>query len=282
MLHSSLLLSSSRFLNAFFTLVIMRLPWHDDSMSIQKTWNPLLYDDSQNYVSAYGQCLLEFFPKKPHLDVLDVGSGTGDLSEAIHKLGHNVVGIDSSLEMVNLAIDKFPHLKFIHQDAYHIDFDSCFDVIFSNETFHWVHQQAKLLNSLFSALRPEGVLICEFGSDQNIARIRSVFSQVLSDRGFGDFSPFYFPSKTEYHHMLLQAGFTVDFIECFSRPTILPGGTKGLLLWMQQFFSTALSTFSKVEQLSIIRQCEKLLYPYLFNGNSWVADYSRLRVRASK
>ena len=61
----------------------------------------------------------------PNQKIVDVATGTGTLAYELAKLGHTVVGIDVSTEMLNPAIKKYSKnldLSFEQADATHLLF----------------------------------------------------------------------------------------------------------------------------------------------------------------
>lgn len=47
--------------------------------------------------------------------VLDYGCGYGRMSHNLHALGfRNIMGVDTSAEMIRRAVDTFPHIRFTH------------------------------------------------------------------------------------------------------------------------------------------------------------------------
>ncbi len=249
-------------------------------MNKKKQWDSKLYDQSQDFVSAYGKALINELPTEKGLNILDLGCGTGDLSHEIMLLRHQVLGIDASPSMIQLAQEKYPSIEFRVKDATQLNFQNFFDVVFSNATFHWIAEQDVLLSVIRQSLKPNGYLICEFGAQGNIEQLCRAFDQALQKRGARYITPFFFPSDQEYTQLLNKAGFEIETLYSFSRPTILPHGAAGLGYWMQQFFSTRLQEYSEQEQAEIIQDCEQQLQPTLFNGKEWVADYRRLRIKA--
>ena len=63
--------------------------------------------------------------------VLEIGCGTGELLNAV-KPG-NGVGIDFSKNMINIASNKFPHIKFIEMDAENLNLVEKFDYIIMSD-----------------------------------------------------------------------------------------------------------------------------------------------------
>jgi trans-aconitate methyltransferase len=68
-----------------------------------------------------------------------------------------VLGIDSSQGMIDKANKQEQHnLQFKLSDIDEINFESEFDLIFSNATLHWIKNHAGLLNNVFNALKRGG------------------------------------------------------------------------------------------------------------------------------
>ena len=52
--------------------------------------------------------------------VMDVGCGAGPLAEALIQAGFDVTGVDTSVELLELACANAPTAHFVHASAYHI------------------------------------------------------------------------------------------------------------------------------------------------------------------
>ncbi|GLB24521.1 SAM-dependent methyltransferase [Lacrimispora xylanolytica] len=241
-------------------------------------WNSTLYDKSHSFVSEYGYDLITYLPSDKNQCILDLGCGTGDLTKKLSEICNEVIGIDGSEEMIEAAKIKYPHLNFQVMNASLIPWESKFDIIFSNAVFHWIPDQEILLKRIYSALKDGGSLISEFGAYGNISAIESAYSSVVPSYK----SPFYFPTVESYSVVLKKAGFSIQKIYDYDRPTPLSDGKYGLRKWMKQFFSNDLSSYNNLEQENILKDVESLLENQLFDGEKWVADYRRIRVIVSK
>ena len=94
-------------------------------------WDARLYDQSHDFVAAYGENLLGMLPDG--LDfVVDVGCGTGALTEALTARAARVVGIDASPDMIVQARMRLPRVEFLVMDACDMPWNGCVDALFSN------------------------------------------------------------------------------------------------------------------------------------------------------
>ncbi|MGH2645333.1 MAG: class I SAM-dependent methyltransferase, partial [Chitinophagaceae bacterium] len=80
-------------------------------------WNASLYDKEHDFVSRYGENLIEILNPVAGEHILDLGCGTGDLAHEIFLTGCTITGVDSSEQMIKEAKKKFPQMKFACGDA---------------------------------------------------------------------------------------------------------------------------------------------------------------------
>lgn len=243
-------------------------------------WDSILYDNKHDFVAEYGKALLEFVPHNPAQSILDLGCGTGTLTAQLSRLGKIAVGVDSSQSMISKAKEQFADITFMVCDALSLPFYQEFDVVFSNAVFHWISDHNALLNSVYKALKPSGLLICEFGAAGNISSIENTFAKACRRLGYEYETKFNFPTCEDFGKSLKNCGFIIDKIYDYDRPTPLKDGEDGLSNWMKQFFASELSEMPLKAQAAIIQKVEEELKDLLWNGNEWTADYRRLRAVA--
>lgn len=243
-------------------------------------WNAVLYDSKHAFVAEYGKGLLEFVPENKNQSILDLGCGTGTLTAQLKNLAETVIGIDSSDGMIKRAQAQYADIKFMVCDALALPFENRFDVVFSNAVFHWIADHNALLKNVYRALKPNGILVCEFGAKGNIAIIENAFMKACRDFGYEYIPRFNFPTSEHFADLLKKNGFTIDKLYEYDRPTPLKDNESGLANWMKQFFAADLELMSEAVQDEIIQKVEALTKKSLWNGSEWVADYRRLRAIA--
>lgn len=240
-------------------------------------WNAVLYDNKHDFVAEYGKGLLEFVPKNKNQHILDLGCGTGTLTSQLADLADTTIGLDSSESMIEKAREHYADIQFVVGDALALPFEKQFDVVFSNAVFHWIADHNTLLKQIHKVLKPNGLLICEFGANGNIATIENTFMAACRDFGY-DYKPkFNFPTSQEFADLLEKNKFVIEKIYDYDRPTPLKDKEKGLANWMRQFFASDLERIPEKAQNEIIEEVDKLTKESLWNGKEWVADYRRLR-----
>ena len=247
-------------------------------------WNASLYDQKHDFVSKFGANLVDLLAPQKQEQILDVGCGTGDLANEMASSGAIVRGIDASKEMIRSAQQKYPMLAFETQDAATMDYTNQFDAVFSNAALHWMKQQDKVIANIYSALKQQGRFVAEMGGKGNIASIVGALRKSMEELHLPyeeQYFPWYFPAAEEYHAMLENAGFTVQMMTLYERPTPLHG-EDGLRNWLVMFSNNILQHLRNDEKELVYAKCEELLKPNYYQGNHWIADYWRLRFIATK
>ena len=244
-------------------------------------WDASAYDRRHGFVAEYGRALLALVPDDPALSVLDLGCGTGTLTVQLAANGRRVVGADSSPEMIERARAQYPGIDFRVCDALALPFDGEFGAVFSNAVFHWIGDHDALLQNIRRALKPGGLLICEFGAEGNVQTISDAFAWACAEQGLTVHSRFNMPSAEVFGRQLTDSGFIIDGLYAFDRPTPL-SGSDGLACWMKQFFAGELASLPGDVRPAVIARAEALARPALWDGARWIADYRRLRAVAHR
>jgi trans-aconitate methyltransferase len=251
-------------------------------MPPSNTWNTELYEAKHDFVWKLGEGVLELLAAQPGERILDLGCGTGHLTQRIADTGAEVVGIDVSPDMIGQARQNFPKLTFLLQNATELTFDSEFDAIFSNAALHWMTEATTVAERMAAALKPGGRLVAEFGGEGNIDAIMEAIHAVLHNY-LPSIPPsnHWYPSIGQYAVVLEDEGLEVRLARLFDRPTPLEGET-GMGHWIRQFKGYYYDGLPAKERERAIAETVELLRPSLWRDGQWVADYRRLQVVAFK
>jgi trans-aconitate methyltransferase len=248
----------------------------------EQAWNPTHYDRAGAFVPQLAGDLIELLAPRPGERVLDLGSGTGDLTQQLAAAGARPLGLDASREMVAAAARKHPNLSFVVGDGQQLSFDGEFDAVFSNATLHWLPRADDVAAGVARALRPGGRFVAEFGGARNVQSVRDAMQAELAARGIEGYATpaWFFPSVPQYARVLEQAGLFVHSLVWFERPTRLDGAC-GLADWLELFCLPLLRALGE-RRAEVVQGVEQRCRAQLFTDDAWWLDYTRLRVVASK
>jgi len=166
----------------------------------------------RHFVSTGGlettEIFLEMLDLKPEQYVLDIGCGIGGSAFLMaEKYGANVLGMDLSANMVNIALERANEIndsrvQFEISDATkRIYKPSSFDVVYSRDTILHIPDKLSLFKYFFKWLKPGGKLLisdycCSDGEHS------PEFKKYVEGRGYILYSP------KEYGKIIERAGFT--------------------------------------------------------------------------
>jgi trans-aconitate 2-methyltransferase len=92
--------------------------------------------------------------------VADLGCGPGNSTELLVErfAGAEVIGVDSSPDMLRQARERLPSCTFVEGDLADWTPEQGTELLFGNAVFHWVPDHPKVLARLLQSLPPAGVL----------------------------------------------------------------------------------------------------------------------------
>lgn len=199
-----------------------------------REWNADSYHKVSTPQVDWGTATLARLPLEGDELVLDIGCGTGRLTEMLlDRLPRGrVVGIDLSTNMLTVA-REFLRPRFGRQihlvlaDASRLPVDGAADAIFSTATFHWVHDHPLLFRSLFAALKPGGRLVAQCGGGPNLARLHVRASLLMQTPRFAPYftsweEPWEFADDSTTAGRLEKAGFENIKTSLVPAPVVQP------------------------------------------------------------
>lgn len=251
----------------------------------ENTWNTSLYDKKHDFVFKYGEYLVQMLTPQEGERILDIGCGTGYLTNLIAASGAFVTGMDSSIDMIAKARNEYPHLPFRLASVTDFNFNEPFDAMFSNAVLHWVTEKEQAVQSMYNNLKPGGRLVLEMGGKGNVEKIIETLKQALRNHGYKQHATrelWYFPSLSEYTGLLEKQGFRVTYATHYSRETELKDTQQGIKDWVHMFAGAFLEGIDANAKDAILEEVQETLRQTQFRNQKWYADYKRLRVVAIK
>lgn len=245
----------------------------------KQTWRADDYAKDARFVSDYGLSLVDLLAPQKGEHILDLGCGEGALTQVLANAGADVMGVDASLDMINATKARGLDAQVVDGEA--LLFNQEFDAVFSNAAMHWMTRPDAVIAGVQRALKPGGRFVAEMGGHGNVAAIRTAITAVLST----DYAIeadlkniWYFPSVSEHQLRLENAGFIIDEIQLFARPTPLKAGMER---WLKILSAPALVLVPESERVAARQKIAKLVAPALQQQNGdWIGDYVRLRFSA--
>jgi trans-aconitate 2-methyltransferase len=174
-------------------------------------WDPNQYHKFQAQRSAPFFDLLALVDVRPHLKVVDLGCGTGELTRQLADRLPNsdVTGLDSSPQMLEKAASfSSPSLRFEQGDQSQLTGE--WDLIFSNAALQWSENHAELIPRLYGRLAAGGQIAVQVPSNHNHIShqiIREIAGEEPFHRILGGFQR-YAPvlSIDQYAQLLFDCG----------------------------------------------------------------------------
>lgn len=156
-----------------------------------REWNAEAYHRVSDPQVRWGLPVLARLPLRGDELVLDIGCGTGRLTEKLlERLPRGgVVAVDLSSNMLAAARDflapRFgPRIHFAVADAAALPIAGCAQAVFSTATFHWVTDHARLFRSIHAALAPGGRLVAQSGGGPNLRRLHERCRALMEEQDF--------------------------------------------------------------------------------------------------
>lgn len=210
----------------------------------QQKWNAEDYAKNSSAQFQWGQELIAKLFLQGSESVLDIGCGDGKISAQLAQIvrNGNVLGIDSSANMIRFASEQFPptknpNLAFLHMDATRIFLSEKFDVAFSNSALHWIEDQTSVLRGVHSCLRPGGKILFQMGGRGNATEVFNVIHRVLQDPRWQPYYvnftlPYHFYGPEDYEACLLESRFHPVRVELMPKD-MRSQGTEALMGWLR-------------------------------------------------
>lgn len=149
-------------------------------------------------------------------NILELGCGTGNVTLQLLKSGYEVVGIDSSVEMLHIAKEKIAdfgsNIILINQDIANLDFEVYqIDMIIAcNDVFNYIYNEKdlkKIFDFAYRHLKKDGILLFDYSS-------KNKFENILDGNVFcEDFGDYYYVWKNFYDRKNAKLLINIDIFQ---------------------------------------------------------------------
>ena len=151
---------------------------------------------------------------RPGTRVLDIGCGPGDFTSDFSDSGALVTGVDFAPEMIRVARERFPEVRFEVADAESLPFDDgSFDVVVGAYFVHHLARPEVAFREIFRVLRSGGRFVFVIPIQEAQASFGSLFSAVSEhhEQEALPGGPLLLELDTSVHKSMLAAA---GFVEC--------------------------------------------------------------------
>lgn len=142
------------------------------------TWDPSKYNEfKEDRYKPFGD-LTSHIVDRPNLKVIDLGCGTGELTQKLSNQLTNpvVLGIDSSAEMLAKAPQQENILFRQFSISEQLEQETKWDLIFSNAALQWVDHHEELFTKIISRINSGGQLAVQMPQ-----QTENVLNKILLD-----------------------------------------------------------------------------------------------------
>ncbi|MCL2065531.1 MAG: class I SAM-dependent methyltransferase [Candidatus Cloacimonetes bacterium] len=137
---------------------------------IEKFWdinahvraNDIESGNDKTYVEVISCYIVKRIKKlfqNPDLSILDIGCGEGYLTNKISEYYKNITGIDLSKAFISYACNRYPHIKFLHEDIYRLSDCEKYDLCLATMVVHNLPHFSDFFTKTVSLLKEGGYLL---------------------------------------------------------------------------------------------------------------------------
>ncbi|MBS3168411.1 methyltransferase domain-containing protein [Candidatus Woesearchaeota archaeon] len=216
-----------------------------------------LYDKSRtSYSPELIMAILNFSKLDLQGNILDIGCGSGQASFLFAEKGFNVLGLDLSLDLINIAKEKSSSLKkveFMHGSFENEEFqEKSFDLIISGMAWHWIEAENRYLK-IYKTLKENGTVAffwsCQKTNDLNFINEMSNILDVYGGKNAG-------PAGSRVKELANKTYKELQDSKLFSNLEIKE--YEDILDFSKERYSNLVLSYAWAQQLSLERQQEML------------------------
>jgi trans-aconitate 2-methyltransferase len=176
---------------------------------MNKEWNPELYLRFHGERTQPAIDLLNRIEMASPQKILDAGCGPGNSTQVLTQRWPTagVLGIDSSVAMIEKAQADYPQAHWSVMDVRNIQYVNEFAIVFSNAVIHWIPDHESLLKTWVHALTDNGVLAVQtplYHEMPVYPLVDQLYHSLFPDSPFAIDRVFNFHSAGYYYDLLTQ------------------------------------------------------------------------------
>jgi len=180
-----------------------------------RDWDAASYDRVSDIQLSWALEQLERLPLDGDEVVLDAGCGSGRVTALLADRvpRGRVYGVDAAPSMVEHARGALAgRATVLCQDLVELALPEPVDAIFSNATFHWIHDHRALFAALYRAMKPGARLVAQCGGRGNIDAFRRLADAIAAQEPFARYfidwrRPWNYATAEDTDASLREAGF---------------------------------------------------------------------------
>lgn len=132
-------------------------------------WNPDLYLKYEDERSQPSYDLISRINIANPTNIIDIGCGPGNSTRALKERWPNaqILGLDSSQDMIEKARSAYPQEHWILADAVRWQPDVKYSIVFSNATLQWIPNHESLIGTLFDWVQNQGALAVQIPANSD-------------------------------------------------------------------------------------------------------------------
>lgn len=208
------------------------------SIICKDSWSPNTYNKFEKERSQPFYDLLSLIRPKPLMKILDLGCGTGTLTQTLHLAlkAESTLGIDASPAMLEKAHPLASGaLTFKTQDINTLSTRKKYDLVFSNAALQWVPDHPALFRKISNLLKEQGQIAIQMPSNFD-APTHTIAANIASRHPYKPFMQNCYPPQSQslefYSCLLYSLGYTNPIVRQQVYPLYFASHL-GLLNWVK-------------------------------------------------
>ncbi|MDR1108896.1 MAG: methyltransferase domain-containing protein [Spirochaetaceae bacterium] len=186
-----------------------------------KDWNPDNYLAFRNERTQPSIDLVEKIDLKNPKNIIDIGCGPGNSTQILLNKWPDsaIIGLDSSISMIEKAKKDYPHQTWIQGNAENITDENKYSLVFSNAALQWMDNHELLIPKLWNIVEDNGAFAAQISNLKRMP-IYEVINTVLN--------------KTRWNHQVKKH--ELNYNELGHYYELLSKYTREIILWETNYF----------------------------------------------